>query len=122
MHSDGLNKETGGSPASSPDELPEDRLNDLPNRLYLREDLDLMFEGLLFLSEKEFDAAIIGVAERIGMDAVVAYDTTKIIEILCERDGMDDEEAAEYFEFNIAGAYVGERTPIFIAKIKDILY
>jgi hypothetical protein len=35
---------------------------------------------------------------------------------------MDQEEASEYFEFNIAGAYVGERTPIFIAKIKDILY
>lgn len=100
-----------GNPA-----LQEDCLNS-----DLREHLNDMFEGLLFLSEREFDAAILGVAERIGMDAIVAYDTAKIIEILCERHGMEDEEAAEYFEFNIAGAYVGERTPIFVAQIHSIL-
>ena len=67
-----------------------------------------------------FDEAIIGVVERIGIQAI-CYDTAKIIEILCERHGMEDEEAAEYFEFNIAGAYVGERTPIFVAQIHSIL-
>jgi hypothetical protein len=87
----------------------------------IREHLNDMFEGLLFLSEREFDAAILGVAERIGMSPIVAYDTAKIIDILCERDGMEDDEAAEFFEFNIAGAYVGDRTPIFIAQIHSIL-
>ena len=87
----------------------------------LREHLDAMFEGLLFLSEREFDAAILGVAERIGMSPIVAYDTAKILDILCERDGMEVDEALEYFEFNIAGAYVGERTPIFIGQIHSIL-
>jgi hypothetical protein len=87
----------------------------------LREHLDAMFEGLLFLSEREFDAAILGVAERIGMSPIVAYDTAKILDILCERDGMEGDEALEYFEFNIAGAYVGERTPIFIGQIHSIL-
>jgi hypothetical protein len=90
-------------------------------RLNIRENLNDMFEDLLFLSEPEFDVAILGVAERIGMSPIVAYDTAKIIDILCERDGMEDDEAAEYFEFNIAGAYVGERTPIFIARIENIL-
>ena len=94
--------------------LPEDRLN-------IREHLNDLFEGLLFLSEREFDEAILGVAERIGMSPIVAYDTAKIIDILCERDGMEDDEAAEFFEFNIAGAYVGDRTPIFIAQIHSIL-
>lgn len=74
-----------------------------------REDLD--HEGLLFADG--FDEAILGVAERIGMEAVVAYSTPKIIEIL-SRD-MTEDEALEYFEFNILGAYVGERTPIFIS-------
>ena len=96
--------------------LQANRLND-----DIREHLNDMFEGLLFLSEREFDAAILGVAERIGMSPIVAYDTAKIIDILCERDGMEGDEAAEYFEFNIAGAYVGDRTPIFIARIESIL-
>lgn len=100
----------------SPAGLQEERLN-----ANIREHLNDMFEGLLFLSEREFDAAILGVAERIGMSPIVAYDTAKIIDILCERDGMEDDEASEFFEFNIAGAYVGDRTPIFIAQIHSIL-
>ena len=74
-----------------------------------REDLD--YEGLLFADG--FDEAIIGVAERIGMEPVVAYDTNKIIEILSRE--MTEDEAVEFFEFNILGAYMGERTPIFIS-------
>ena len=100
----------------TPAGLQEERLN-----TDIREHLNDMFEGLLFLSEREFDAAILGVAERIGMSPIVAYDTAKIIDILCERDGMEDDEASEFFEFNIAGAYVGDRTPIFIAQIHSIL-
>jgi len=100
----------------TPAGLQENRLN-----ADIREHLNDMFEGLLFLSEREFDAAILGVAERIGMSPIVAYDTAKIIDILCKRDGMEDDEAAEFFEFNIAGAYVGDRTPIFIAQIHSIL-
>jgi hypothetical protein len=100
----------------APAGLPEERLN-----TDIREHLNDMFEGLLFLSEREFDVAILGVAERIGMSPIVAYDTAKIIDILCERDGMEGDEAAEFFEFNIAGAYVGDRTPIFIAQIHSIL-
>ncbi len=95
--------------------LPEERLNDL------REYLGSMFEGLLFLSEPEFDQAIVGLADRIGMSTVVVYDTSKIIDILCERDGMDREEATEYYEFNILGAYVGEQTPMFISLIDDLM-
>ena len=87
----------------------------------LREYLGSMFEGLLFLSEPEFDQAIVGLADRIGMSTVVVYDTSKIIDILCERDGMDRETATEYYEFNILGAYVGERTPMFITLIDDLL-
>ena len=78
----------------------------------IREELSEEYGDLLFADG--FDDAIIGVAERIGMEPVVAYDTDKIIEIL-SRD-MTEEEAIEYFDFNIIGAYVGERTPIYIKK------
>lgn len=76
----------------------------------IREELSEEFGDLLFADG--FDDAILGVAERIGMEPVVAYSTPKIIEIL-SRD-MTEDEAVEYFEFNILGAYVGERTPIFV--------
>ena len=98
----------------TPAGLPAERLN-------IREYLEPMFEGLLYLSEPEFDAAIVGVADRIGMETVVVYDTSKVIDILCERDGMDREQATEFYEYNIIGAYVGERTPMFITLIDDLM-
>ena len=58
-----------------------------------------------------FDEAIIGVVERIGLLAV-CYDRNKILSILM-RD-MNEEEAIEYFEFNILGAYMGESTPVYL--------
>lgn len=61
-----------------------------------------------------FDEAIIGVGERINLGPVAAYDVEKILEILVERDGMTEEEALEYFQYNIIGAWMGEYTPVFI--------
>ena len=63
-----------------------------------------------------FDEAIIGMAERINLRPVVAYDVDKMIDIMVERDGMTHEEALEYFNFNILGAWMGEFTPVFISK------
>ena len=60
-----------------------------------------------------FDEAVIGVVERLGTQAI-CYDTEKIIEILM-RD-MSEEEALEYFQYNIAGAWVGEHTPFFLTR------
>ena len=58
-----------------------------------------------------FDEAVIGVVERAGLLAV-CYDRNKIISILM-RD-MNQEEAWEYYEFNILGAYMGEHTPVYL--------
>ena len=58
-----------------------------------------------------FDEAVIGVVERSGLLAV-CYDRNKIISILM-RD-MNEEEAWEYYEFNILGAYMGESTPVYL--------
>ena len=70
-------------------------------------------EELLFLDPaKDFDCAIVGVAEHIEMEPVVAYDKELILKQLCK--DMTYEEAVEYFEFNILGSYMGEKTPIFL--------
>jgi hypothetical protein len=61
-----------------------------------------------------FDEAIIGMAERINLGPVVAYDVDKMLEIMVERDGMTYEDAMEYFDYNILGAWLGENTPVYI--------
>jgi hypothetical protein len=63
------------------------------------------------------DDAIIGVVQRMGIQAI-CYDEDKVIEILMERDGMTYEEAIEYFDFNIAGAWVGDSTPFFLQRME----
>jgi len=61
-----------------------------------------------------FDAALIGTGERCGQPTIAVYDREKCIEVLEKRDGMTQEEANEFFEFNVMGAWVGEQTPIFV--------
>lgn len=61
-----------------------------------------------FLKADGFDDAIIGVDE---FSMRLIYSVSKCIEIL-QKD-MDEEEAVDYFEYNVKGAYVGEKTPIF---------
>ena len=60
-----------------------------------------------------FDSAFIGVAHQLTASFAV-YDRKKCIEILMK--DMTSEEAEEYFEFNVQGAYVGENTPAFLIK------
>tara|TARA_R100000808_G_scaffold18894_1_gene41265 strand:- start:674 stop:928 length:255 start_codon:yes stop_codon:yes gene_type:complete len=59
-----------------------------------------------------FEDALIGIGQQFNK-VLAVYDKQKCIEILMERDGMTDEEAVEYFDFNVTGAWVGENTPIF---------
>jgi hypothetical protein len=111
MHSDSLNNQPASSqfePAGKP-------------RLNRRQEIVDDFghgegEGeFLFLSEPEFDEAILGVAKRIGQADVIAYDSNTVYEILAKMlDTEDWTVVFEYFEFNILGAYVGERTPVFV--------
>jgi|TARA_R100001530_G_scaffold35744_1_gene27871 hypothetical protein len=67
-----------------------------------------------WLKADGFDEAILGVTCRCGKPDILAYDVAKILDILVTRDGMTREEAVEYFEFNIEGAWVGENTPCYV--------
>ena len=77
-----------------------------------RDKITEWLEQALFMEPSDFDAAIIGIAERAGGMSVVAYDRTMVIDILA-RD-MPREEAEEYFEFNTISAWMGDCTPVFI--------
>lgn len=94
---------------------------------YLPDDDELLFaDGL--------EDAIIGLAELPCRPSVVAYDRKKCIEILAagmtsEGEGPEDEDeggmtpwqrAEEYFESNTVGAFVGERTPVYLTLLADM--
>lgn len=62
-----------------------------------------------------FDHCVIGIGEQFSNGPVLIYDREKVIDTLV-KDGMTWEEAWEHFYFNIAGGWVGERTPIFVTS------
>lgn len=80
-----------------------------------RDEIAEFNEELLMLEPAYFDKAIVGVVTNIKNQAV-CYDVNKIIKILMKEDKMSEEEAREYFEFNILGAWVGEHTPMYLEK------
>jgi len=64
-----------------------------------------------------FDDCILGVSEGAALGnleepELLVYSSSKIIEKLAK--DMTQEEAEEYFDFNILGAYMGAGTPIFV--------
>lgn len=66
------------------------------------------YEDEEFLKADGFDEAIIGVDESTMR---LIYSVKKCIFILME--DMCEEDAIEYFSFNVSGGYVGEKTPIW---------
>ena len=88
-------------------------MNDTPRATALAD----MYEEEL-LQADGYDAAILGVS--MGDPPRLIYSVSKILEILMAGDDGPDEEgddpssrAREYADYNILGAYVGERTPIY---------
>ena len=72
----------------------------------MNEDL-MKLEGL--------DEAVIGACLTWNKDELaerVIYDGNKIVELLTTDGEMSTEEAHEYIDFNIIGAYQGPETPI----------
>jgi hypothetical protein len=57
----------------------------------------------------------IGVVHRYGMPGIVCYDLEGVLSSY-QKDGMTYEEALEYFEFNVIGAWFGESTPCFLDR------
>jgi hypothetical protein len=76
------------------------------------DDINEITEGAVILDG--LDDAIIGIVEEFGNGPRILYSRNKIIEILCQREGMSYEEAEEFYGFNILGLYAGEQNPIFL--------
>ena len=48
------------------------------------------------------------------------YNLGTCIEILMQRDKMSYDEAEEFIEYNVIGAFVGDRMPVFLVPMKEL--
>ena len=91
-------------------------------------DIDRTLERITELNSEalyptDLKEAVIGIVERFGMKPQVLLDKSKCLKIFMERDGMSYEDAIEFFEFNVIGAWMGDGTPCFatLTSLKDSL-
>jgi len=95
--------------------MPPDGTKDIMNKKWIEKDNEEnseKYEGVLLADG--FEEALIGIASLFNRNIAV-YHRPKCIEILMI--DMNQEDAEEYFEFNVAAAYVGEQTPAFLYEM-----
>lgn len=81
--------------------------------------MDENIESYIRLEPREdYDPCVVGVARRFNV-TTLCYGIEKILAMHMAQ-GMTRREAEEYFEFNTAGAWLGEETPVFIAFNEDL--
>lgn len=76
---------------------------------------DLGYEDVMIFKNPSYDDALMGV--DAGNRAV--YDFEKMVRWLVEKDGIDEEDAIEFIEYNTIRAlpYYGEKAPIVVNRI-----
>ena len=62
-----------------------------------------------------YDDCIVGIVRRFGQQPILCYSTDKVLKKLM-KEGMTEEEALEFFEFNQIGAWMGDTTPCFLTE------
>ena len=77
-----------------------------------RERLSLQNPQMMFMDG--FDNCLIGTV-MLGTKVVACYDVALVIKQHMS-DGMTEDEAWEYFEFNQLSAYVGDNSPVFLVR------
>jgi len=71
------------------------------------------------LTADGFEDALVGCT--YGANVVAVYDINKMIEILVE-EGIEYDDAVEFLDYNVVGAYVGEKTPQYINFVTQEVY
>lgn len=64
----------------------------------------------------EYQPAVVGIATRCGQKSLLVYDRELCIQWLVKCKKMPMEDALEWFDFNTAGAWMGEHTPIIMER------
>lgn len=74
------------------------------------------YEDVVILGNYSYDDALVGVTE----DGRAVYDFKKMLVWLVETEGLDEDEAWDWIEFNTIRAlpYVGDRAPIIMYPLE----
>ena len=91
--------------------MTEKELDVIASRMISPEEKVMLATGL--------EEAFIGIGRQSNLGVFAVYDKNKCIDIL--KQTMSEEEAEEYYQFNIQGAYVGESTPVFVELSSTVL-
>ena len=78
--------------------------------------LELGYEGVVILQDYSYDDALIGVTE----DNRAVYDFEKMVSWLMRTEGMTQDDAVEWIEYNTIRSlpYAGEDGPIIMYPIE----
>jgi len=68
-----------------------------------------------------FDDAVLGLSRGSLREGVAVYSIDKCIQVLVKRDGMSEDEAIEFMDFNVLDAFMGPMTPIFVYEMDAAL-
>lgn len=84
--------------------------------MFDKKELWLHLEEYECLLADGFNDGVIGVT--FGVEPKAVYSVSKCLDILVE-EGMSMEDAIEHFEYNVAGSYVGEKTPVWVYDCQE---
>lgn len=78
---------------------------------------DFGYDNAIVFENPDYDAAICGVSQ----DGQVIYDYELMVQSLMQEDGMTEEEAEEFIEFNTIRSlpYAGEGAPIIMYRMEE---
>ena len=108
-------KKTSGDTYEPPHEVYKEQAEQKRN--LIEEALQELNPEALFMDG--LDSAILGVGGQFGAQLVETLFRPTLRPLMFEQ-GMSHLEANEYYEYNVAGAYVGENTPIIIRDLNEL--
>ncbi len=88
-------------------------------RVQINEYLESIGESTLLADG--FDEALIGFSQRINEPILAVYSYEKMVQVLMDNDDLSYEDAVEYIDFNVVGAWVGEQTPVIVMPIEPLI-
>jgi hypothetical protein len=85
------------------------------NKKELEEYLSYLDQEIMLMDG--FEEAFIGLSKRCGQPTLATYSFSKMVQVLIDRDGLDEMDAVEYIDYNCTGAWMGELTPIVVEDL-----
>lgn len=66
------------------------------------------------------DAALLGYTSTEDEPQIAVYDYDLMVNAFMELNDWSQEEALEWIEFNVVGAYIGPTTPLIVHKFEEL--